>query len=87
MTPNNLHHHRCWQPRRNLHHTKGLTLQKLRSLKGSRQLIVSTHNANVPVLGDADLVVTLEADGQHGRTVADGVGSLDDPTVSAAVEK
>ncbi|MEZ7898852.1 MAG: hypothetical protein QMB98_08575, partial [Flaviflexus sp.] len=25
MTPNNLHHHRCWQPRRNLHHTKGLT--------------------------------------------------------------
>jgi hypothetical protein len=29
MTPNNLHHHRCWQPRRNLHHTKGLTLAKV----------------------------------------------------------
>lgn len=61
-------------------------VQKLRSLKGTRQLIVSTHNANVPVLGDAELVVTLEADGQHGRTVADGVGSLDDPTVRKYAE-
>ncbi|MGB6583494.1 MAG: hypothetical protein WBF34_36815, partial [Streptosporangiaceae bacterium] len=31
-------------------------VQRLRSLKGSRQVIVSTHNANVPVLGDAELV-------------------------------
>lgn len=23
MTPNNLHHHRCWQPRRNLHRDDG----------------------------------------------------------------
>lgn len=61
-------------------------VQKLRSLKGTRQLIVSTHNANVPVLGDAELVVTMEADGQHGRTVRDGVGSLDDPKVRKYVE-
>ncbi|CAN7527214.1 hypothetical protein LJR044_003744 [Microbacterium foliorum] len=61
-------------------------VQKLRSLKGTRQLIVSTHNANVPVLGDAELIVTLEADGQHGRTVADGVGSLDDPKVRKYAE-
>ncbi len=38
--------------------------QTLRSLKG-RQPIVSTHNANVPVLGDAELVVTLEAVGSE----------------------
>ncbi|WP_193509056.1 TrlF family AAA-like ATPase [Cryobacterium sp. BB736] len=61
-------------------------VQKLRSLKGTRQLVVSTHNANVPVLGDAELIVTLEADGQHGRTVVDGVGSLDDPTVRKYAE-
>lgn len=61
-------------------------VQKLRSLKGIRQLVVSTHNANVPVLGDAELVVTLEADGQHGRTVVDGVGSLDDPKVRTYAE-
>jgi hypothetical protein len=61
-------------------------VQKLRSLKGTRQLVVSTHNANVPVLGDAELIVTLEADGQHGRTVPDGVGSLDDPKVRKYAE-
>ena len=61
-------------------------VQKLRSLKGTRQLIVSTHNANVPVLGDAELVVTLEADGQHGRTATDGVGSLDNPKVRKYAE-
>ena len=52
-------------------------VKRLRDLKGVRQIIVCTHNANVPVLGDAELVVTLEGDGQNGRMVADGVGSLD----------
>lgn len=61
-------------------------VKKLRTLKGTRQLILSTHNANVPVLGDAELVVTLEADGQHGRTVPDGVGSLDEPGVRRYAE-
>lgn len=61
-------------------------VQKLRTLKGTRQLVVSTHNANVPVLGDAELLVTLEADGQHGRTTPDGVGSLDDPAVRKYAE-
>jgi ATPase subunit of ABC transporter with duplicated ATPase domains len=42
---------------------------KLRELKGSRQIIVSTHNANVPVLGDAELIIALEGDGQHGWPV------------------
>jgi hypothetical protein len=51
-------------------------VQRLRSLKGHRQVIVATHNANVPVLGDAELVVGLEGDGQHGRPIIDGLGSL-----------
>ncbi|WP_448062514.1 TrlF family AAA-like ATPase [Cellulomonas hominis] len=59
---------------------------RLRGLKGVRQVIVSTHNANVPVLGDAELVVTLEGDGQNGRMAADGVGSLDVQTVRAYAE-
>ncbi len=58
----------------------------LRKLKGVRQIIASTHNANVPVLGDAELIVTLEGDGQHGRPVADGVGSLDDAPIRVLAE-
>lgn len=58
----------------------------LRKLKGRRQVIVSTHNANVPVLGDAELIVTLEGDGQHGKPAADGIGSLDDKKIRAHAE-
>lgn len=58
----------------------------LRSLKGKRQIIASTHNANVPVLGDAELIIALEGDGQNGRTATDGVGSLDDVSIRSHVE-
>lgn len=58
----------------------------LRSLKGKRQIIASTHNANVPVLGDAELIVALEGDGQNGRAAADGIGSLDDVAIRSHVE-
>lgn len=58
----------------------------LRSLKGKRQIIASTHNANVPVLGDAELIIALEGDGQNGRTAAGGIGSLDDVVIRSHVE-
>jgi hypothetical protein len=61
-------------------------VQRLRALKGLRQIIASTHNANVPVLGDAELIVALDGDGQHGRPIADGIGSLDDATVRSLAE-
>lgn len=58
----------------------------LRNLKGKRQIIASTHNANVPVLGDAELIVALEGDGRNGRAAADGIGSLDDVAIRSHVE-
>ena len=58
----------------------------LRKLKGIRQILASTHNANVPVLGDAELIVALEGDGQHGQPAPGGVGSLDDAPIRALVE-
>lgn len=61
-------------------------VQHLRKLKGVRQIIASTHNANVPVLGDAELIVALDSDGQHGKPASDGVGSLDDATIRSLVE-
>lgn len=61
-------------------------VRHLRELKGKRQVIVSTHNANVPVLGDAELVITLEGDGQRGRVNPEKSGSLDSPQVMRAAE-
>lgn len=58
----------------------------LRNLKGKRQIIASTHNANVPVLGDAELIVAFEGNGQNGRTAPDGIGSLDDVSIRSHVE-
>lgn len=58
----------------------------LRKLKGVRQVVASTHNANVPVLGDAELIIALEGDGQHGRPIDDGIGSLDDAPIRVLAE-
>jgi len=61
-------------------------VQQLRELKGTRQIVASTHNANIPVLGDAELIVALEGDGQRGWPSAQGVGSLDDSAIRALAE-
>lgn len=37
-----------------------LVVQALRKSRWHRQLVIVTHNANVPVLGDADQVISLE---------------------------
>nr|WP_216845752.1 AAA family ATPase [Rathayibacter sp. VKM Ac-2857] len=59
---------------------------KLRQLKGRRQIIASTHNANVPVLGDAELIVAMQSDGTHGRPSPRGIGSLDDAAIRVLAE-
>lgn len=61
-------------------------VRHLRELKGRRQIIVSTHNANVPVLGDAELIIALESDGTHACPSENGVGSLDDREIRSLAE-
>jgi len=41
-------------------------IKAIRARSPHSQLIVSTHNANIPVLGDAKLVVQLTSDGRNG---------------------
>jgi len=54
----------------------------IRNVKGQRQLIIATHNANLPVNGDAELIYAIEArDGGHVRAQ----GGLDRPEVTRAV--
>jgi chromosome segregation protein len=44
----------------------------LREQKGKRQLVTATHNPNVPVLGNAELIVALEAQEEHCTIAAEG---------------
>ena len=48
--------------------TEGV-VPRMREEKQRRQFLFSTHNANIPVLGDAELIVGLSATGEaeHGR--------------------
>lgn len=47
------------------------------------QLIFSTHNANIPVLGDASLIVLLESDGERG--FVKHAGALEEPASVEAI--
>lgn len=49
----------------------------LHSAKERRQVIVATHNANLTVLGDAELVIPLDPTGTHSRPIDQG--SVDNP--------
>lgn len=60
-------------------------LPALKDLKGRRQLIVATHNPNIVVNGDADMVILLEATAQHGRV--DIAGVIEEPAVRDAIVK
>ncbi|MCG3880114.1 TrlF family AAA-like ATPase [Psychrobacter sp. Ps6] len=55
----------------------------IRRMKMKRQLIFATHNANLPVNGDADLLYAFEA--KDGRGVCKAQGGLDCQDVTEAV--
>lgn len=55
----------------------------LRKVKYKRQLIMATHNANLPVNGDAELVYAFEAKNSRGGMLAQG--GLDQGLVTKAV--
>ena len=58
-------------------------LPALKRLKGQRQIIVATHNANIVVNGDADQVILLEATASHGRVAQSG--AIEDVDVRDAI--
>lgn len=70
--------------------TEGV-VPRMREEKQRRQFIFSTHNANIPVLGDAELIVGLTATGEaehgHARIALDHMGSIDAQPVRELVEE
>ena len=54
-------------------------VNELRSSKTRRQFLFATHNANIPVLGDAEWIGVLQE--REGRAVLRASGSIDAPDV------
>ena len=55
----------------------------IRNIKNNRQIIISSHNANLPVNGDADLIYALKTD--MGRGVLRQQGGLDREAVREGI--
>jgi predicted ATPase len=63
----------------------------MRQEKRHRQFLFSTHNANIPVLGDAELILGLAASGEgkegHAKIAPEHMGSIDSKPVRELVEE
>jgi ABC-type dipeptide/oligopeptide/nickel transport system ATPase component len=66
------------QPEDNLdnHFIYETVVNSIQRLKGKRQMIFITHNANIPVLAEADLVIVMNSDGKIGYV--EKSGSIDE---------
>ena len=66
---------------------------RMREEKRNRQFVFSTHNANIPVLGDAEMILGMTASGEatqsrgRGRVPIQHMGSIDAPKVREVVEE
>ena len=64
---------------------------QIRSEKRRRQFIFSTHNANIPVLGDAELIIGMRAVGEagegHAEMPPEHMGSIDKKSVAMLAEE
>lgn len=56
----------------------------LREMKGKRQLFIATHNANIPVLGDSELILVLDA--KNERCVISNKGSIDKENIKEDIK-
>lgn len=56
-------------------------VHELRAAKTSRQFLFATHNANIPVFGDAEWIGVFTAIENHGSLTFDAQGSIDVPVI------
>ncbi len=70
--------------------TEGV-VPRMREEKQRRQFVFSTHNANIPVLGDAELIIGLTAsgaaEGGSARVAPEHMGSIDSDSIRELVEE
>ncbi|MGF1615439.1 MAG: hypothetical protein ACFCVA_16450 [Gammaproteobacteria bacterium] len=56
-------------------------VQELRAAKTERQFLFATHNANIPVFGDAEWIGVCSASGDRAEMPIDAQGSIDIPAI------
>ncbi|ANE55100.1 TrlF family AAA-like ATPase [Methylomonas sp. DH-1] len=56
-------------------------VSELRRAKLSRQFLFATHNANIPVFGDAEWIGVLSVDDNKGRIMPEQQGAIDVPAI------
>ncbi|NLJ48292.1 MAG: hypothetical protein GX428_01700 [Candidatus Atribacteria bacterium] len=56
----------------------------LRGLKGKRQIITATHNANIPVIGDSELILVLDKQDDQCKII--DRGSIDKNSITEKVK-
>lgn len=63
-------------------------VRRLREAKEKRQFLIATHNANIPVLGDAEQIVVLDTYVENDlvRAAVAARGSIDDAPLHGPVE-
>ncbi len=54
------------------HLVYGLIVDRLRESKENRQVIVVTHNANIPVNGDSELIIAMDSESKYLTVFKDG---------------
>ena len=62
-------------------------VKDLRNCKDKRQFIFATHNANIPVFGDADLILALVHSDGETHILDKNIGSVDKPAVREAAAR
>ena len=60
-------------------------VRQLAEVANRRQIIVATHNPNIPILGDAEMILALDATVDQSNVVASG--AIDEPSVADAARQ
>lgn len=50
-----------------------LVVEKIKTIKEKRQVIIITHNANIPVIGDSEYIVTMDSNSRYLKEHSDGM--------------
>lgn len=50
-----------------------LVVEKIKQIKENRQVIVITHNANIPVIGDAEYIVSMDSNSKYLKIHTEGM--------------
>ena len=50
-----------------------LVVEKIKQIKENRQVIVITHNANIPVIGDAEYIISMDSNSRYLKIHTSGM--------------